>query len=188
MHYPRLEKRKTRRDSIDSFGGYVHRLRIKDGELYETENLSGEDWPLLRTRRKRGVVAALTTPAGIIAKDAPCWVAGGTLYVNGLATPVTGLSSGEKQLVSMGAKILIWPDKKYYNTADPSDYGSLEASLHATGTVSYAPCNVDGEVYTIGSTGSTEPETPSGTQKSAARTSAAVERLMTNSPVSRMIS
>ena len=162
MHYPKLRGRQTRRDSIDSFSGYVHRLRIRDGELYETKDLSGDAWPLLSTRARRGKVATLTAPAGLIAKDAPCYVAGGTLYVNHLATSVTGLTEGEKQLVSMGAYLVIFPDKVWYNTQDPSDTGSLEASYASLGSVRYVPCDVFGEPYTIAHTGSSEPTDPAG--------------------------
>ena len=114
----------------------------------------------VETRRPRGLVGMLTNPGGLLEKDAPCWVSGGTLYVNGLATSVTGLAAGEKQLVSMGAYVLIFPDKVYYNTADPTDTGSMEASYRALGTVSYTPCDVDGNPYTIGSTGVAEPADP----------------------------
>lgn len=160
MHYPRLSPRKTKRVTTDVFRGYVKRLRNRDGECSDMENLSGDEYPLLAVRKPRGLVATLTNPGGIIEKDAPCWVANGTLYVNGLATGVTGLSTGEKQLVSMGAYVLIFPDKVYYNTLDPTDTGSMEASYQTTGTVSYAPCDVDGNPYTITSTGTTEPPAP----------------------------
>ena len=36
------------------------------------------------------------------------------------------LTDGEKSLVSMGAYLVVFPDKIYLNTKDPSDYGSLE--------------------------------------------------------------
>lgn len=160
MFYPKLKPSRSKRLITDRFRGYVHRLHAPDGSFYETRNLSGDAYPLLASRKPRGLVASLTEPGGLLEKDAPCWVAEGTLCVNGLATGVTGLSAGEKQLVSMGAYVLIFPDKVYYNTADPADHGSMEASFRTLGTVSYTPCGVDGEAYTVGSVGSAEPAAP----------------------------
>ncbi|MBR3474223.1 MAG: hypothetical protein IKH34_04050 [Oscillospiraceae bacterium] len=160
MFYPKLKSRKKSRQTVDRFPGYVRKLRGPEGACWDMQNLSGEDYPLLETRRPRGLVGTLTNPGGLLEKDAPCWVSGGTLYVNGLATSVTGLAAGEKQLVSMGAYVLIFPDKVYYNTADPTDTGSMEASYRALGTVSYTPCDIDGNPYTVGSTGAAEPADP----------------------------
>lgn len=160
MFFPKLKPLRSRRVTTDRFRGYEHRLHIPDGAFFETRNLSGDQYPLLASRRPRGLVASLENPGGLLEKDAPCWVAEGTLYVNGLATALTGLAPGEKQLVSMGAYVLIFPDKVYYNTADPADWGSMEASFKTLGAVTYTPCSVDGEAYTVGSIGPQEPAAP----------------------------
>ena len=160
MFYPKLKPLRSRRVTTDRFRGYEHRLHIPDGAFFETRNLSGDQYPLLASRRPRGLVASLENPGGLLEKDAPCWVAEGTLYVNGLATALTGLAPGEKQLVSMGAYVLIFPGKVYYNTADPADWGSMEASFKTLGAVTYTPCSVDGEAYTVGSIGPQEPAAP----------------------------
>ena len=141
------------------FTGYEHRDRIADGAFYDTENLTSEDHPLLSTRRRRGLVRTLVSPGGLLEKDALCYVDNGTLYVNELPTALTGLSSGEKQLVGMGAYVVVFPDKRYYNTEDPADFGSLEADWSLTGEVRLAPCDVDGISYTPLS-GDAEPEEP----------------------------
>ena len=133
------------RVTIRSFTGYDHRLKGAEGSFFETENLSLERFPLLSARKKRGIRKTLQAPGGLIAKDALCYVDGGTLYVNHLPTAVTGLEPGEKQLVSMGAYVLIFPDKVYYNTEDPADFGSMEADLEVTGEISYRLCDQDGQ-------------------------------------------
>lgn len=53
---------------------------------------------------------------------------GTALYVGGIKTGLV-LTEGLKQLVSMGAYLVIWPDKKYINTKDLTDFGSLRAEL-----------------------------------------------------------
>ena len=160
MYYPKLKSGPTYRVETRRFRGYDHRLRTADGSFFEMENGSGDQAPLLSSRKKRGLVTTLRAPGGLLDKDAPCWVESGTLYVNGLATALTGLTPGEKQMLSFGAYVLIFPDKVYFNTADPTDLGSMEASYESLGTVRYAPCDVDGLPYEIGSCSPREPEQP----------------------------
>ena len=151
----------TSRIKTDVFLGYDARLEVRDGAMNGTKNLSTERFPTLSNRRERGVVRALTAPGGLIEKDAPAWADNGTLYYNGHATPVTGLTAGEKQLVSFGAYIVIFPDKVFFNTADAADYGSLEASYTSSGAVAYSLCRADGTDYESVQVGDEEPSSTS---------------------------
>lgn len=159
MRLPRLSIPPQARDITDTFYGYNHRLKINPGEFYNTENLTTRDFPMLSTRRRRSMVRKLAEPQGMLAKDQLCWVDGGTLYYGGEATPVTGLSDGYKHLVSMGAYVCVFPDKVYYNTVDPTDYGSMEFARTITAPVSYALCSVTGAdiAYTTGPTAPADP-------------------------------
>lgn len=143
---PRLPQSDQKRDITDSFKGYNHRLKIKKGEFYDMLNLSSTGYPMLSCRKKRGLIQEVGAPQGMLAKEALAWVDGGKLFYNGEQTPLT-VSQGEKQLVSMGAYICIFPDKLFYNTADPDDYGSMEASYSSTGTVNCTLCRMDGTEY-----------------------------------------
>ena len=129
--------------TVSKFGGYDARSRAPLGAFARMENLSGDGYPTLSTREKRKWIAALDKPNGLAAKDCLIWVDGRTLYINGAAIDLT-LTDGEKQLVSMGAYLLIWPDKKYVNTQDLSDRGSLENTVQTTGTVTFTLCRTDG--------------------------------------------
>ncbi len=160
MLFPTLSPSRQTRITTDVFKGYDHRWRIADGAFYRTENLSSRQYPLLCTRARRGSVKTMEHPGGLIGKDSLCSVEDGTLYVNHLATPVTGLASGEKQLVSMGAYILIFPDKRYYNTEDPTDYGFMEADLTVSGEIRYCLCNSEGDELDDPTVGVIEPENP----------------------------
>ena len=144
---PKLGYEYTERVVTDSFAGYNHQLRIAEGEFYDMKNLSSARYPLLSNRKKRGKVCTLTSPGGLIAKEKLAWVDGGTLYIDGEATALQGLTEGKKQLVSMGATICVFPDKKYFNTADPADFGSMEASYTSVGPVRYSLCREDGSDY-----------------------------------------
>lgn len=157
---PTLSPGNTSRIVTDVFRGYNHNHKIVDGEMYDTTNLTTDKFPLLASRKPRGLMAALRDPGGLLEKDALCYVAGGTLYVNDLPTAINNLSPGEKQLVSMGAYVVIFPDKKYYNTENPEDYGGLEADWSVTGEVVYQPCDVDGVPYENVVIGTVAPDTP----------------------------
>ena len=118
MKFPTLEEQKSSRDLIDSFRGYNHNLRISDNEFYDMKNLTSTHYPILSPRGKRGVYKEAYNPQGLIAKDALCYVDNGTFYINKF--PINGLSlstSTEKTLVSMGAYVVIFPDKVWINTA-----------------------------------------------------------------------
>ena len=158
---PELAYEYTEREVTDEFRGYNHNLKIADGEFFDTENLSSAFFPLLANRKKRGRITGLTAPQALLAKEHLAYVDGGTLYYNGSATAITGLSAGEKQLVSMGAFIAVFPDKKYYNTADPTDYGNMEATYSSTGNVKYTMCRADGSDYPTPTVSDTAPVNPS---------------------------
>lgn len=138
----------------DTFKGYVNRLKVADGYWNDTQGITLDDYPLMASRRPRGLVGTLSNPQGMIGKDALAYVDGGTLYLNGysvtLPAGVTISGSGQKQIVGMGAYICIFPDKVYINTQDYTDSGYMEAQFSAaggTGLISCAPCRADGTVY-----------------------------------------
>lgn len=165
MILPILTPGQVSTDITDAFYGYNHNLKIGPGEFYDTQNLTSAYFPMLANRKKRGTVKTLTAGQGLIEKDALAYVDDGTLYFNDSATPVDDLSAGQKQLVGIGAYIVIFPDKKYYNTADAGDYGDLEGTYSydasATGAeVTFAPCSVDGELYTNITVNANPPEEP----------------------------
>lgn len=162
--FPTLGTTARYRDVTDTFRGYNHVLRTGSGEFYDMKNLTNQFYPMLSCRAPRGTVSSLTAPGGLIAKESLGYVDGGTLYYNGAATAVTGLTAGDKQLVSMGAYICIFPDKVYYNTADPADRGSMEAAYSSTGAVSYALCKLDGTEYQRPAVSSTPPAEPESMQ------------------------
>ena len=157
---PTLDYEYTDREVTDTFAGYDHKLKIGAGEFYDTENLTSAYYPLLAERKKRGLVKQLTAPGGLLGKEELAYVDNGTLYYNGEPTALTGLTAGEKQLVSMGAYICVFPDKKYYNTADAADYGSMEAYYTSTGTVKYTMCRADSTEYAKPTVSAAAPEQP----------------------------
>ena len=162
MYYPKINTHRTERKITDTFLGYNHQMKIQDGEWYDTGNLTNLRFPMFSPRPKRGTLnLTFTKLQGIIAKDALYWVDNGTLYANGYATNLTGIRTDrEIQLVSMGAYVCVFPDKKYINTMDLSDYGDMGADWQYEGDVTYSMCHQDGVIYDNVSKGPTAPASP----------------------------
>ena len=105
---PKLDYEYAERVVTDVFAGYRHKARIGDGEFYDTKNLTSAYYPLLGNRKKRARVRTMKSPGGVLAKEKLAYVEEGTLWYDGKETAVTGLAPGRKQLVSMGAVIVIF--------------------------------------------------------------------------------
>lgn len=186
MKYPSLSELSTSRELIDVFKGYNHNLRIGDGEFYDMQNLTSADYPVLSPRSQRGVFLAEGNPQGMIAKDSLCYVVGDTLYINGYPVPdrenekftlytecntcplqgtclkfKENSTYCEKTMISMGAYIIIMPDKKYINTANLKEFGDIEAKFEAS-SAKFTLCKVDGMDYEVpeNQIGATPPDNP----------------------------
>lgn len=154
--FPQFQSQYTQQVVTDTFGGYNHLLRIPDGEWYDTKNMTTDFSPMLANRKKRGTTDK--TVRGVIEKKSLAYIGSdGYLYFNFNQTGLSGLTSGEKQMVSMGAYICIFPDKKYINTEDLTDYGSMEATY--TKSATYQLCRYDGTVFSA-TTSNTAPVNP----------------------------
>ena len=163
MKYSTLPVRSSSRDMVDTFKGYNHNLRIGDGEFFDMKNMTSDYYPLISPRGKRGVYAAAKNPQGLIAKDSLCYVDGTDFVMNQYHVDM-GLSTAEddcpKQLISIGAYVIIMPDKKYINTLDLTDFGNLEASVVTSGDVTFELCTMDGEAYSGTTVSALAPEKP----------------------------
>lgn len=159
MKYPVLPTQNRSRDIVDVFKGYNHNLRISDGEFYDMQNMTSDYYPVLSPRGKRGVYASPEIANGLIAKDALCYVDGENFVING-NTVRMGLTDSEKTLISMGAYVIIMPDKKYINTENLTDFGNIEATFTTTTAVKFSLCRQDASLYTVDYIQATEPTEP----------------------------
>lgn len=142
MHYSYLPERSAVRRTVSVFGGYRRLPRIGDGEFFDMNNMTGENYPLLSPRRPRGFYTGGSDIRCLLAKDQLCYV-DGTDVVIGQDRYDLNLQPGQTRMVSMGAYILLFPDKMYINTADPADRGSMEA-VFACDQAQIEPCLSDG--------------------------------------------
>lgn len=147
--YPTIQETARSQQVTDTFGGYNHNLKIPEGEFYEIENLCGDDYPLLATRKQRNTlqVPVENLQAMVSKGDKLYYIAGydSTTKTCGFYADdkkVMDLAhAGSKRFVSMGAYLLIWPDKVWYNTADGT-HGNMEKMFSAAaGTYLFSETN-----------------------------------------------
>ena len=146
MRYPKLRVLQSGRQMVDVFKGYNHNMRISDGEFFDMKNMTSDNYPILSPRGKRGVYASPASPKALIAKDALCYVDGSEFVMNEYRVDI-GLNDEPKQLISMGAYVIIMPDKKWINTKDLTEFGNIEAEVKTQSSVSFTLCKLDGTDY-----------------------------------------
>lgn len=163
MYRPTIPARGVSRDMIDTFRGYNHNLRIDPGEFYDMENMTSDSYPVLSPRGKRGLRQTVPGITGIISKEQLCYSVG-TEFVIGDTSYEMGLSEEPKNLTSMGAYVIIMPDKKYINTMEPEDRGDIENQVVTSGEVTIQLCSLTGELYEGATAAATAPASPTDGQ------------------------
>ena len=159
MLLPNVKAPRLTQQVINVFRGLNRGLEVSEGEWANTHNLTGEEYPVLSTRKRRGYGASVEKPAGLITKDSIALVDGSKLIYDGYEIEM-GLREGEKQLVSMGAYLLIWPDKKWINTQQLDERGDMENTVTTATTVTATLCKQDGSPYTGITISQTAPASP----------------------------
>lgn len=175
-YFPTVNEVKTSQQMTDVFMGYNHRHKIGEGEFYDMKNLCSNYYPLMGNRGKRGICQTLDRPRAILGKSKLAYIDGGSIFYGGEdITPyftAKGLSISNdkrllpKKMISMGAYIIIYPDKLYINTEDYNDCGLIENERESTdgASIVYSICKRDGTDYQNPLLSSTEPDNPQNGQ------------------------
>ena len=108
------------------FGGYDHRLSAQDGALWDMRNLTGDQHPLLAVRGRRRKAGQLARPGGLGSLNGLYWADGTGFYYRGVRKGT--VTAGRKLFAGMGSRVIIFPDKAVYDTAQDT-FRSLEARL-----------------------------------------------------------
>ena len=106
------------------FGGLNHTAGAGDGELWDMRNMTSDHYPLLASRPGRRLYRKLNAPGGLFSWEGLCWVDGTSFVFGGVEKGK--VTAGRKHFTAIGAYILIFPDKCYYNT-ESGVFGSMEA-------------------------------------------------------------
>lgn len=110
---------------IITFGGVNYSREAGEGELLESLGLSSAQFPCLSQRAGRKMAGAYLSPTGLYARGKLCVVDGTSLLYDG--KEVGQVTAGEKQFATINTKIVIFPDKVYYDTAN-GEFGHLDAT------------------------------------------------------------
>lgn len=115
MRLPFLGEISKQRKTIGSFGGINQSSVIAENEFSSMLNMSSDLYPAIGPRPSRGEkITELVKVNGLHHNNALVWVDGTDFYYEG--NKVGTVTDSEKNMVSMGAYIVIFPDKKVYNT------------------------------------------------------------------------
>ena len=158
------------RSLVRVFGGLNETYACSEAEYSAGVNFSSRDFPALSTRKPRRKLRALTNLNGMYHLNGLLTVCGRDLtYTPDAAgadtvTRTDVVTDGKKALVGIGTKILIFPDKLAFNTADGS-VSALGAVWQAEDrSVQFAPCDASGKTYKVSGYGRDEPEGPADGQ------------------------
>ena len=188
MYLPKLDNIQSSRESATEFRGYNHTHRVSGKEFYDMKNMSGRNYPALSPRVQRGKNGPANV-LGLHAADKLYWVSEvyksdmsgtyGALFCNVRIHPATSpetyawkeltneqvftLSTEPKTMINMGAKILIWPDKVIYDTAN-NQFEYLENKATISGNINLQLCKVDATDYQTYTTSDTAPSDPTDGQ------------------------
>lgn len=186
MFYPKLRGAEASTTLISRFSGYDHTPNAGENAFYRMENMGPLAYPAICTRAGRWIGRQRwgdnIPVVGVCERDqAAIATADGTVHCGGYtlqgllsAVEVPAQQTGQaprKTMVSIGANVVVWPDKKWFNAVklaagetmtEGEDYGSLEASWQqgAEQAVEFAPCDKSGALYTGISVWTAEPESP----------------------------
>ena len=157
---------KNTRDLLRAFGGLNETYGCTEAEYSGGMNFSARDFPALSTRLPRRRLQELAGLNGMYHLNGLLTVCGQDLVYTpdeAPAQPVTvknAVADSRKTMVGIGTKILIFPDKVAFDTADGSA-APLGAAWEAGSlSVSFAPCDASGNIYEVKDKGTKEPEHP----------------------------
>lgn len=116
-----------------AFAGLDHNESVDDGYLYDMQNLSGDMVPVLSVRKGRTLVRTIPNFHGFGSAEGKLyWVSGTSFYYDGVVKG--SVAASDKQFGRLGNRILIYPDKKYYEIST-NTFGNLEVSWTGSATV-----------------------------------------------------
>lgn len=150
MYSPQLNESQKAHENVQEFLGYNHNIRIGGAEFFDMKNMTSDHFPTLSPRGRRGKAKSNFNCSGIISKDDLVYVDGNTVFykVNGEECSFALTDQyDDRQLVSMGAYVIIYPDGVYVNTKDKADKGKILVEDKTFDNPFKVACKtIDGEV------------------------------------------
>ena len=153
-----------------AFGGLNETYGCTEAEYSEGINFSSRNFPALSTRLPRRKVGEIEKVNGMYHLNGLLIVSGKNLRYTpdgaGEKTKILtdAVTDSKKTLVGIGTKILIFPDKLAYDTAEHELTALGAVWENGTGTVELSPCDATGKTYQVSRFGKTEPAEPTDGQ------------------------
>lgn len=159
------------RSLLRAFGGLNETYGCTEAEYSTGLNFSARDFPALSTRMPRRKLQELTGLNGMYHLNGLLTVCGRDLVYTPDEDPdrpvrvKNAVADSRKTLVGIGTRVLIFPDKIAFDTADGTA-ASLGALWEAGEiSVTFAPCDAEGRTYEGTAKGTQEPEEPADGQR-----------------------
>lgn len=139
MIFPMMPTKKNQmyipvQNRVIEFKGYDTQNVIEDGSMRDMRNLTSDEFPSVYQRKQRGVYADFyINPSTMIVRreklavcdDTSFWYDGTRIF------DFTLQYDGVRKMQAINTRIVIFPDKMYYNT-ETGEYGDLGMVLHPT--------------------------------------------------------
>lgn len=142
MRFPVLQQVSAPTESrVIDFKGYDVQNVIAPGSMRDMKNLSSDEYPSLYQRKKRGIYPTkYNYPTAILPRREKLAVCDSTSfwYDGEKIFDLNSQYSGDRQMQAVNTRIVIFPDKMFYNT-ETGDYGNLNCEV----TVSSASFHKD---------------------------------------------
>ncbi len=115
MKLPRINAKNQYTREIVAFGGLNKTQNYREGELCDCLGISHRNFPSISPRQK-GVNKGYKSPDAMYFQNGEFVIDSGVIFFDG--KEVGKCSLGKKQIVSMGTKLIIFPDKIYFDTEE----------------------------------------------------------------------
>lgn len=156
MNLPYLSEVAKSRDYQIEFRGLNRNLYVGENQFTDTMNLCATHYPVMAPRAARAKVRTFSNLQDLYARNKLCWVDDGYFYYDGVRYG-DRLTDGKKQMVGMGAYILIFPDGMRFNS-HTKVWDALGSAWTASGAVKASMCRLDGSDYDNVTVSETAPE------------------------------
>ena len=156
------------RQLLRAFGGVNETYGCSEAELSRALNFSSRGYPALQTRAPRRKTREVKDVNGMYHLNGLLLCRGTTLEYtpdadegrSGAVVLENALTDEHKALAGMGTKVLIWPDKKAFDT-ETGTLTDLAAKWElGDEAMTVTPCDTEGVLYHPTGAGDTEPEKP----------------------------
>ena len=143
MRLPDLAQSNDRITMVSSFAGLNKNPQIQENEFSDMKNITEDFFPTIGTRKRRGIIRTFTDLRGMLGGDVLSYVDDYKFYYDeSYVCDLDDTDKSERQMVSMGAYIVIFPDGVIYNTHDKSVSNIVNETEGTTPTMTV--CRIDG--------------------------------------------